>query len=1494
MSRSLRPQPPPKLNPYSLDSPDGHFHLSNTLGVPGFERVPSDAREDTLSAQTIKDGYFEAVDVAIKDEHGSLMEKINTLAADKRTRLFESIKELSSLRMRPQIATQSDILPAPARPLRPNFPRQQACQMMPWWDALFPRPGKPSTALRKLTSNAPFAFKDDQMLLEFAKRNAALLRAVWYIRVMQLNKSRKESERTSEWTNTITRALLTQARALIPRGGSAEEQRAKRVKTDSKPEDDPKRQMMLWSYTLRLLHWTFFEGLLDPHQFLWWLVSDFIIVHGESCGDVGALFPYLDHIARSSPLVHTLVQWCVSVLRKLPPGTQSTLQHQLIAVLAHLCWIGPDNMVTTEIPQNIFSLMLAACHRADVADAVVRVNNRTQTLRSLMHGMDHDVIQTARLSSIEEICKRPSDLVSKVDRITLDAGALIDMFHYAMTRHRADPYRASSLVMMLSHVLTSEGAKIDLQACIMDFIDAVEMDDQELENMEIFLGELCRIQYFDYSAFVQTVIARGMLYSADRLQLRHVRLALGIPLTVTFDNEFVIQEHEAQRAALLLLLQMEAEDAAAMTLASECFMQDFAISRDVGVRSYHRWAAASLMRAASYVPLGQELVSALQFLENIQDHVSLVQLLLRAVQADSPGTEDDILVACLRKHDNALNIDAVMGTAGVDEPLISCLLRVQRTTSNILYEYIGSVLSQRSPQLQSNALSVVTEAVRPMVQYYTKHSASLNIWFLMCQPDQARINAQTRDIQKLLLTKDGTMFNDLRKVYAGMNGCCATPRALACAAVSDGEIFADDVCSVIANIGLPMNLSPTTQHYPLARSVVVAVCSLILRDPLAFVKQNASVTLNRPGLDEAGYVNFATEVVRRALHLLLRLVLRGQASLQLVVNSAYSILEHSRSETSPAVIPVLRLLQVFFTPDSDPSVLQSPSDVAQLAAMRTCTRKHHHHLLLTCMLLFKLYVAPTSRSPIPLALFRSVASDATFREFCTAGRGESLGAQLKKEQSEPALRFMTAMFGSQLGWRISDQPMAPAPSMGSTPPPIGSVTSASIASAFSAHSAVSSATSSTAMEVDSASSEVEFVSISRSNVTTVGTALADALLKASTPFNSIVLGSVMILLLKKCQEAEAASAVAAAQQDSTALHRELAQLLLVRVVTRPDAVPALIDLFTALQSQIRAPLLNTLSQLLSAPPLTSPLIPRILALNPRFANETVNEQASLDALIRLFSGIMGGSLANRPPVAQAFYAAATAFQKQLEQLNEIFSKLSLEGSRHADVRQAIVLRLQLLWPLIPHVKQNPKLPSYGQLVSTLQSLLITLLHCSCESCRQSSRAARNVNVPVSNDAPPLISCTANVSLDALLEDTDAEDQTLFELVLDMFHVLILFGTPEEAKGAKPNLFENLQDQLRAVGVCEQHFARLANVMPLPMNRKLTTFGFATTYPSEKHSDDMHDPVVADATGPGHQLDPWMLLDDYPETYLYLFFDGVRVTAPPDRTFLRHRVDHFRQ
>ena len=46
-----------------------------------------------------------------------------------------------------------------------------------------------------------------------------------------------------------------------------------------------------------------------------------------------------------------------------------------------------------------------------------------------------------------------------------------------------------------------------------------------------------------------------------------------------------------------------------------------------------------------------------------------------------------------------------------------------------------------------------------------------------------------------------------------------------------------------------------------------------------------------------------------------------------------------------------------------------------------------------------------------------------------------------------------------------------------------------------------------------------------------------------------------------------------------------------------------------------------------------------------------------------------------------------------------------------------------------------------------------------------------------------------------------------------------------------------------------------------------------------------DPTVPDVSGAGHQLDPWVLLEDYPETYLYTFFGGVRVTQP---RFMRTR------
>jgi len=59
-------QPAQRLQPYTLDSPEGHFHLSLTLGVPDFERVASDAKEDDFTPSTIKDGYIEEKLAAVK------------------------------------------------------------------------------------------------------------------------------------------------------------------------------------------------------------------------------------------------------------------------------------------------------------------------------------------------------------------------------------------------------------------------------------------------------------------------------------------------------------------------------------------------------------------------------------------------------------------------------------------------------------------------------------------------------------------------------------------------------------------------------------------------------------------------------------------------------------------------------------------------------------------------------------------------------------------------------------------------------------------------------------------------------------------------------------------------------------------------------------------------------------------------------------------------------------------------------------------------------------------------------------------------------------------------------------------------------------------------------------------------------------------------------------------------------------------------------------
>eukprot|EP00898_Chlorokybus_atmophyticus_P001512 jgi/Chlat1/2361/Chrsp17S02808 len=356
-----------QLTPYRLlcdrDS------LSDRLGPADFYPVLSNCPEDTLTRETVQSGYKDHVDGF--DEHSEITltfamhtpERLDSMRQTLRQRLRILKKAVANRRK----AGQQYGIPFAASQLaiRPYVPEQKTYSeelKRKWMEDLAGR-----KRLRALADSVPHGYRRRTLFEAVTKQSVPLLRASWYIKVVQLNQFRPTGlggdkamlDRSGNWTLQLEEYLEALLDELTKcwRTTTPSQANSKPPLTPSSPifaDLTTQRELVSskWKYVMQLATWLYAESLLDRTHVVDWLLRQ--LQDREQPEATEALSPLLltavSDISRSQRHLRLIMGICAERLKTLDRfnPAHSKLLATLTDIIKFFLGSGPDSFVALE------------------------------------------------------------------------------------------------------------------------------------------------------------------------------------------------------------------------------------------------------------------------------------------------------------------------------------------------------------------------------------------------------------------------------------------------------------------------------------------------------------------------------------------------------------------------------------------------------------------------------------------------------------------------------------------------------------------------------------------------------------------------------------------------------------------------------------------------------------------------------------------------------------------------------------------------------------------------------------------------------------------------------------------------------------------------------------------------------------------------------------------------------------------------------------------
>jgi hypothetical protein len=286
-SNSFPGRPLPK---WVLLPPANRLPLNKRLDVPGFFPFHQGVPEEKLTPTTIEQGYKESVS-SVDDEYGSMREEFSKLMKDNqlKEKIFSSLhniawsketknRKYSSLSVAKEVnRSVSSALGTRKQTFFPELMTFTTEQKRQEW---LKRLSATDERLRDLVENSkvPQCSKIDDLLNFFAEQKTPFVRATWYIKICYLNmfynpsvqKQTKENAYT-HWTTTITSHLIKQMKDFY---GKSSLRRSSTHNVKTLTTHDKKKLKL--NYIMKLLYWTYREGLVDRDLLLTSLIDELL------------------------------------------------------------------------------------------------------------------------------------------------------------------------------------------------------------------------------------------------------------------------------------------------------------------------------------------------------------------------------------------------------------------------------------------------------------------------------------------------------------------------------------------------------------------------------------------------------------------------------------------------------------------------------------------------------------------------------------------------------------------------------------------------------------------------------------------------------------------------------------------------------------------------------------------------------------------------------------------------------------------------------------------------------------------------------------------------------------------------------------------------------------------------------------------------------------------------------------------------------------------
>ncbi|KAH0832416.1 hypothetical protein J3R83DRAFT_13456 [Lanmaoa asiatica] len=387
--------------------------------------------------------------------------------------------------------------------------------------------------LHKFGKSVPHGAKGHDLLDLLQSNNIAILRAVWFLRVLGANETvglRNKPNYNSmqysiDWTNVVTSYLKKQlAEIALPlRLGLNIEQSFKGVLPDP---DSCDRSVSCFTYCLRLLRPFYADGLVDGRTFLLWLVQQMVTRNLAQAGFVAHLADkYLDGMLASRALTKPFADACIAKLSEI----RSTAQGQLVKLEALLETLLQfyltllETLLCLEISDNVrysgyFSKTSPISKEGTTQYCCVIL-----LPRALEH-LGSMVVDIQKLNSIS--CTTDMSTIGFFPSCSGDSSSsafiekLDTLLTWAVISLQFGPHRPFAAVTLLGQYCERtahrELSRATLHDYLFDWLDTsdVAADSANLRSVSALFGKLVKDGLFDYAAYIQRLVARTIKNSS--------------------------------------------------------------------------------------------------------------------------------------------------------------------------------------------------------------------------------------------------------------------------------------------------------------------------------------------------------------------------------------------------------------------------------------------------------------------------------------------------------------------------------------------------------------------------------------------------------------------------------------------------------------------------------------------------------------------------------------------------------------------------------------------------------------------------------------------------------------------------------------------------------------------------------------------------------------------------------------------------------------------